>query len=96
MPPTKKNNRMKIARQQKETVRRLKIIEGHLKKVRRMVEENAYCVDILQQSLAVQNALRKVEDMILGGHLRTCVIEAVGQKKKSKIEEILALFEKRR
>lgn len=79
-----------------EVVKRLKIIEGHLKKVRQMVEMDRYCVDVLQQSLAVQNALKKVDEMILDSHLHTCVIEAVGEKKKEKIEEILALFKKKR
>lgn len=87
-----------------EIIKRLKIIEGHLKKVRKMVEEGVYCVNILQQSLAVQNALKKVDEMILDNHLHTCVIEALGEKsgkagsggKKEKIEEILELFKKRR
>lgn len=78
-----------------EAVKRLKVIEGHLKKVRQMVEENAYCIDILQQSLAVQNALKKVDELILDSHLHSCVIEAVGEKKKEKIEEILELFRKK-
>lgn len=81
---------------QQETIRRLQIIEGHLKKVRKMVEEEAYCMDILQQSLAVQNALKKVDELILDKHLHTCMIEAMGKKKKEKIEEILELFKKRR
>lgn len=78
----------------KDAVKRLKVIEGHLKKVRQMVEENRYCIDILQQSLAVQNALKKVDEIILDNHLHTCVAEAVGERKKEKIEEILALFRK--
>lgn len=80
---------------QPEVIRRLKIIEGHLKKVRQMVEENRYCIDILQQSLAIQKALAKVDEIILDSHLHTCVIEAVGEKKKEKIEEILELFRKK-
>lgn len=80
----------------KETIKRLKIIEGHLKKVREMVEKNIYCIDILQQSLAVQSALRKVDGIILDSHLHTCVTKAIGEKKEEKIEEILELFKKRR
>ena len=79
-----------------EAVNRLKVIEGHLKKVRLMVEEDSYCMDILQQSSAVQNALRKVDEIILENHFHTCVVEAVGKRKKEKIEEILKLFKKRR
>lgn len=79
-----------------KTIRRLKIIEGHLKKVREMVEEDAYCMNILQQSLAVRSALKKVDEIILDSHLHTCVIDAIGNKKTEKIEEILELFKKGR
>lgn len=61
-----------------------------------MVEDDVYCVDILQQSLAVQNALKQVDGIILDNHLHTCVTEAVGERRKEKIEEILELFKKRR
>ena len=87
---------MKKDSKSQETIQRLKIIEGHLKKVRKMVEEGTYCMDVLQQSLAVQNALKKVDEMILDNHLHTCVVEAVGKKRKEKIGEILELFKKRR
>ena len=81
---------------QDQAVRRLKIIEGHLKRVRRMVEEGRYCMDILQQSLAVRRALKKVEDLILAEHLRQCVQEAQGKKREEKLREILDLFVKSR
>lgn len=87
---------METTAKKKEAVRRMKIIEGHLKKVRKMVEEDSYCMDILQQSSAVQNALKKVDELILDNHLHTCVVEAVGKKKEERIEEILELFKKRR
>ncbi len=78
-----------------ETLRRLKIIEGHLKKVIKMVEENKYCIDVLQQSLAVQNALKKVDGLILDQHLRKCVTEAMkkeSSKKEKSIKELLKVF----
>lgn len=87
---------MKDIKSKQEIIRRLRVIEGHLRKVRQMVGEDRYCVDILQQSLAVQNALKKVDEIILDSHLHTCVVEAVGEKKKEKIEEILELFKKRK
>ena len=79
-----------------ETLRRLKIIEGHLKKVAQMINNDQYCIDILQQSLAVQNALKKVDALILDQHLRTCVGEAFkkGQKPREKsIKELLKVYE---
>lgn len=87
---------MKDIKTKQEIVKRLKIIEGHLRKVRQMAAEDRYCVDVLQQSLAVQKALAKVDELILGNHLRSCVSQAVGDKKREKIEEIINLFKKRR
>jgi len=80
----------------KETLRRLKIIEGHLKKVIKMVEEDEYCINILQQSLAVQNALKKVDILVLNQHLHKCVSEAFKKGKRSKeksIKELLKVYQ---
>ena len=80
----------------KETLRRLKIINGHLKKVIKMVEEDKYCVDVLQQSLAVQNALKKVDSLILDQHLHKCVAEAMengNSKKEKSIKELLKVYQ---
>jgi len=79
----------------KDALKRLKIIEGHLKKVIQMIEEEKYCIDILQQSSAVQSALRKVDEIILNQHLRKCAAEAIkkGQREKEKaIKELLRVF----
>ena len=79
----------------KETLRRLKIIEGHLKKVIKMVEEDKYCIDVLQQSLAVQNALKKVDGLILDQHLRKCVTEAMkkgNSRKEKSIKQLLIVY----
>ena len=60
-----------------ETLKRLSYIEGHLAGVKRMVEEDKYCVDILKQTFAVRRAIEKVEAMLLKGHLDTCVVEGI-------------------
>lgn len=60
-----------------DTLKRLRIIEGHLKGVIRMVEEDAYCIDIIRQIQAVEAALNKVSGAILESHLNSCVITAV-------------------
>ncbi|MDO8504206.1 MAG: metal-sensitive transcriptional regulator [bacterium] len=79
----------------KEILRRLKIIKGHLGKVAKMVEEDKYCIDVLQQSLAVENALKKVDALILDQHLRKCVTDAMkkgsGRREKS-IKELLKIY----
>lgn len=80
---------------QEESLKRLKIIKGHLKKVIKMVEEDKYCIDILHQSLAVQSALKKVDSLILSQHLRKCVSRAMKKengKKEKTIEELLEIY----
>jgi len=74
---------------------RLKIIEGHIKKVRKMVEDRQYCIDILNQSLAVQRALKEVDAIILEKHLKSCVTGAIKSNKTSKAyKELLEVFKR--
>ena len=60
-----------------DSLRRLKTIEGHLRGIIRMVEEDTYCIDVIRQIQAVESALNKVSAQILEGHLNSCVITAV-------------------
>ena len=59
------------------SIRRLKTIEGHLRGVIRMVEEDAYCIDVIRQIQAIDAALNKVSTQILENHLNSCVITAI-------------------
>lgn len=78
-------------------LRRLKIIEGHLRGVTRMVEEDAYCIDVIRQIQAVEAALNKVSSRILEDHLNSCVITAIqgsDQKERERVlKEITEVFE---
>ena len=76
-------------------VRRLKIIEGHVSKITKMVEDGTYCIDILQQTSAVKNALKKAEEILLINHLSGCVVNAFksGDEEKT-IEELGRIFRK--
>jgi DNA-binding FrmR family transcriptional regulator len=79
------------------TLRRLKTVEGHLRGVIRMVEEDAYCIDVIRQIQAVEAALNKVSSRILEDHLNSCVITAIqGNDKKERervLKEITEVFE---
>jgi DNA-binding FrmR family transcriptional regulator len=66
-------------------LRRLKIAEGHLKKVISMIEDDRYCIEVLQQSSAVRSALKKTQDLILARHLQTCVKNALKEDKREKV-----------
>lgn len=60
-----------------ETLRRLRSMTGHIQGIERMVERDAYCIDLMKQVIAVQAALGKLNQPILQNHLDTCVISAV-------------------
>ena len=76
---------------------RLKSIEGHIRGIQRMVEEDAYCIDIINQNLAVQRALEKVTGLVLERHLQTCVTTAIrgddAIERERVITEIMHVFE---
>jgi DNA-binding FrmR family transcriptional regulator len=82
---------------QQNTLRRLKTVEGHLRGVIRMVEEDAYCIDVIRQIQAIDAALNKVSTQILENHLNSCVITAIkGSNAKDRervLKEITEVFE---
>jgi DNA-binding FrmR family transcriptional regulator len=77
-------------------VQRLKSVEGHIRGVQKMVEEDAYCMDIVNQIQAVQAALNKVSSLILDRHLHTCVTTAIrgddADERERVINEVLSVF----
>ncbi len=60
-----------------DALKRLSYIEGHLSGIRKMLEEDKYCVDVLKQTYAVRRAIEKMESILLEGHLHTCVVEGI-------------------
>lgn len=77
-----------------EALKRLAYIEGHLKGIRKMVEEDQYCVDVLKQTYAVRRAIEKFEMILLKGHLSSCVPEGIREGREAQvIDEIAELFE---
>lgn len=80
----------------KDIMHRARIIEGHIKKVVSMIEADAYCIDTLNQSLAVQNALKKMDEAILENHLNTCIARKITDGKTDEAtKEVLEVFRKR-
>ncbi len=68
-----------------DTLKRLSYIEGHLSGIRRMLEEDKYCVDILKQTYAVRRAIEKLESILLEGHLHTCVVEGIKDGREDEV-----------
>lgn len=77
-------------------VHRLKIARGHLNKVIQMIEDDEYCIDVLHQSQAVQQALRQTEAVLIEHHLNSCMLDQLrnGQQDKA-VEEVMTIIKKR-
>jgi CsoR family transcriptional regulator, copper-sensing transcriptional repressor len=73
-----------------DVLNRLKTVEGHIRGIQRMVEEDAYCIDIIKQIQAVQAALGRVSNLVLNGHLNSCVITAVRGEDPAERERVLS------
>lgn len=77
-----------------DVLKRLNFIEGHLDGIRRMVEADKYCVDVLHQTHAVRRAIEKMESMMLAGHLETCVVEGIRDGRDDQVlGELVQLYE---
>lgn len=83
----------------KSISRRLASSAGHIKGIERMVEDDVYCIDVIQQIQAVQSALNKVSGLILDSHLHSCVTTAIQgddpAERERVLEEVTSVFEMR-
>jgi len=78
-------------------VRRLKIIEGQVRGLQTMIENDTYCIDVITQTSAVKQALTVIEDVMMENHLSTCAIAQIkGGKETKAIEEILKVYRLKR
>lgn len=79
-----------------QILHRLQIARGHLDKVISMVESDAYCIDVVHQSIAVQAALKKTDEVVLENHLKTCVADSIrnGDSREA-IDEVMQVLQKK-
>ncbi len=77
------------AKSSSDLLRRVKSVNGHMRAVERMIEEDAYCIDVIKQIQAVQAALNKISVQILDGHLHSCVVTAVNSDDARERERVL-------
>lgn len=84
------NNKQKI-------IRRLKIIEGQIRGLQNMIDQDKYCIDVIAQTSAVKQGLSNIEDVLLEGHLGHCVVNQIkkGQTVKA-VNEILKVYQLKR
>jgi len=77
-----------------DVLKRLSFIDGHLAGIRRMVEADKYCVDVLKQTYAVRRAIEKTEAIMLAGHLATCVVDGIQDGRvDAVVSELSELYE---
>jgi len=78
-------------------VRRLKLIEGQVRGLQKMIENGEYCIDVITQTSAVKSALSSVEDALMQAHLSTCVIHQIKSgKEKKAVGEIIKVYSLKR
>lgn len=78
----------------KQLLNRLSRIEGQVRGIKRMVEESAYCPDILIQVSAINAALNAFNRELLSSHIRTCVADGIRNGDDEKIDELVATLQK--
>lgn len=78
-------------------IRRLKIIEGQIRGLQKMIDSDTYCIDVITQTSAIKQGLSTIEDALLENHLGHCLINQVksGQIKKA-TEEIIKVYKLKR
>jgi len=76
-----------------DALKRLSFIEGHLAGIRRMIEEDKYCPDVLKQTFAVRRAIEKLESLMLDGHLHSCVVQGIRDGREEQVvSELMELY----
>jgi len=87
---------MSVHKKREDVIKRLARIEGHVRGVRRMVEEDKSCPEVLLQLVAVRAALNKVSRMVFEDHVETCISKAIkegaGESAVAELKEALARF----
>lgn len=78
-------------------IRRLKIIEGQVRGLQEMLENDTYCIDVITQTSAVKQALSGIEDGLMENHLGTCVVHQIKKGKQNvAVDEILKVYRLKR
>ena len=78
----------------KDLIHRLNRIEGQVRGIKKMVERDAYCIDIITQVAAVNAALNSFNKVLLANHIQTCVTDDIRQGKDETVEELLKVLPK--
>ncbi len=84
----------RTAKEYRDLINRLNRVEGQIRGIKRMLEEDAYCTDILIQVSAANAALNSFNKALLAEHIRTCVAEDIRNGKEDTIDELVGVLQK--
>ena len=73
-----------------DVLNRLKSLEGHIRGIQKMIDDDRYCIDVLKQTAAVKGALDRLDAVILEAHLGSCVTQAIRSADESERERVIA------
>ncbi len=91
-----KKSTYRTEEEKKNLEKRLNIIEGQIRGVKKMIEEDRYCADILMQISAINKALESIENSILESHIKNCVTREIKSGNNEIVAEIMELFKRLR
>ena len=91
-----KKSTYRTEEEKKKLEKRLNIIEGQIRGVKKMIEEDRYCADILMQISAINKALESVENSILESHISSCVVREIKAGNTEIIQEVMELIRRLR
>lgn len=89
-----KKTKHRTDEEKKKIQKRLNIIEGQIKGIKQMIEDDRYCADIVIQISAIDKSLKSLGNEILRSHLSSCVVEDIKNDRLEVIDEVVSLFEK--
>lgn len=86
-----------MVKQKEKLIRRLKIIEGQVRGLQEMVNNDKYCIDIITQSSSVKQSLSNIEDMLLEDHISGCLVHQIKSgKTEDAIKELMKVYRLKR
>lgn len=87
-------NQHRSCEEKQKIIKRLNVIEGQIRGIKQMVEDNRYCDELLVQLSAAMHSLRSIGNNILNNHMKTCVVEDIKEGKLEVIDDVIELFDK--
>lgn len=85
---------LKTISKKDDFTKRLNRIEGQIRGINKMIQEDRYCADILIQIAAVNKSLKSLGEEILENHMKTCMVDDIENKDYTSIDEVMSLFRK--